>query len=203
MNLSYPTSPQDAANTLAELLAQLPHILPPAYQAQLTAALQLHTASMAHLIRTCLAARQALSASSTISPASTVPAAPIQARHPAPPNPTELATWLASYQARYAFPLGRLLQILPEEIINQPRLTTEQGQMCHAVAQLAAQATATLRQGAAQVQAMLTAEVTRTEAVVAQQVQDFLDYCQREAAFWQECQIDYDDAASNLAWVTE
>jgi hypothetical protein len=53
----------------------------------------------------------------------------------------------------------------------------------------------------AQVQAKLTAEVTRTEAAAARQVQDFIECCQREADSWQECQTDYDDAASNLTWV--
>jgi hypothetical protein len=130
--------------------------------------------------------------------------APTYTRTPAqphPPTPEQLAAWLAEYEQRYYFPLGRLLQILPDEITNQPRLSTEQGQMCHAVAHLAGQATATLRQGVTSVKDLLEQAKQGTGAKALPDLQAFLDHCQREADFMQQCREDYDDATCNIAWV--
>jgi hypothetical protein len=114
---------------------------------------------------------------------------------------------IAQFDRHYYFPLGKLMQQLPGDITNVARLTPEQGQMCRAVAQYAAQAVATLHCGLAAFDKLLTqlgraselASGFATEfATTLPDLRPLLAWCRAQAEFMQECEQDYRDAADNV-----
>jgi hypothetical protein len=125
-------------------------------------------------------------------------------QHPASAPAQDL---IAQFDKHYYFPLGKLMQQLPGDITNVARLTPEQGQMCHAVAQFAARAVATLQGGLAVLDKMLAqmarrngglANALATEFADSAALRDLIAWCRAEADFMQECGEDYRDAAENV-----
>ena len=111
------------------------------------------------------------------------------------PAAHDTAQLLAEYDKHYYFPLGRLLQQLPGDITNQPRLSQEQGQMCLALSGFAAQAVATIQNGLAAMEAAMGKTVASDSMP---DLQRLLDYLQAECGFMQTCEGDYRDAANHI-----
>lgn len=110
----------------------------------------------------------------------------------------EAQALLAQYDRHYYFPLGKLLQQLPADISNVPRLSPEQGQMCVAVSQFAGQAMETLRSGLDAVDKLVGVVRECASHAAMPDVRGFVAYLQAEADFMQECRDDYRDAADNV-----
>lgn len=130
-------------------------------------------------------------ASATPDPASTAPTLSTE----------EAQALLAQYDRHYYFPLGKLLQQLPADISNVPRLSPEQGQMCVAVSQFAGQAMETLRSGLDALDKLLSVArefASHASNMALPDVRGFVAYLQAEADFMQECRDDYRDAASHV-----
>ena len=125
--------------------------------------------------------------------------------HPYPPPP-DIAQLLAEYDKHYYFPLGRLLQQLPGDITNQPRLTPEQAQMCIAVSGFAAHAMATIKSGLVALETLLNnasdCSSNNPPDNIELDIQRLRTYLQAEAGFMQSCHEDYRDAADSIARVT-
>jgi hypothetical protein len=132
-------------------------------------------------------------------PASAWPFAPSPAPASAPTHaPMQARNLIAQFDKHFYFPLGKLLQQLPGDITNVNRLTPEQGQMCLAVAQFAAQAVAILQNGLAALDTLLAQVGKAGELISNQPLRDLLAWCRAEAGFMQECGEDYRDAADNI-----
>jgi hypothetical protein len=132
-------------------------------------------------------------------PSASRPCAPTQGAHAsaAPTRVQDIAQLLAEYDKHFYYPLGKLLQQLPGDITNLPRLSPEQGQMCLAVSGFAAQAVATIKGGLRALEAMLG----KSMACAGSGMPDFqrlLDYLEAESEFMETCQGDYRDAADNV-----
>lgn len=116
---------------------------------------------------------------------------------PACPSAQDTAQLLAEYDKHYYFPLGRLLQQLPGDISNQPRLSPEQGQMCLVVSGFAAQAVATIKGGLSALETLLGKAIDCAGSTVPE-LKRFLDYLHAESEFMQICHDDYRDAADHV-----
>jgi hypothetical protein len=108
---------------------------------------------------------------------------------------------LAHYDKHYYFPLGRLMQLLPGDITNLPRLTPEQGEMCSAVSHYAGQACHTLGTGLTAIEKMqrIIAQHAASAAAALPDIAPFVAYLRAEVDFMRgNCQ-DYRDAARSIA----
>jgi hypothetical protein len=125
------------------------------------------------------------------------PAHPHEAHAPAYTSAPDTAQLLAEYDKHYYFPLGRLLQQLPGDITNQPRLTPEQGQMCAAVSGFAVQAITTIKSGLAALETLLGKTIDRASHNLPE-IDRLFAYLQAETDFMQTCHEDYRDAAESI-----
>lgn len=110
-----------------------------------------------------------------------------------------MARLLAEYDKHYYFPLGRLLQQLPGDISNQPRLSPEQGQMCLAASGFAAQAVASIQGGMNALETHFGKAIGSVSSVP--EIKRFVDYLQAECEFMQTCEEEYRDAAQHVVRV--
>lgn len=121
------------------------------------------------------------------------------------PNTPDIAQLLAEYDKHYYYPLGRLLQQLPGDITNQPRLSAEQAQMCIAVSGFAAHAISTIQTGLVALETLLgqptNCTSNRTQDSILPDIHRLRTYLQAEAGFMQTCHEDYRDAADSIARV--
>lgn len=102
---------------------------------------------------------------------------------------------MARFDRHYYFPLGRLMQLLPGDITNVPRLTHEQGEMCRAVSHYAEQAFFTLKSGMNAVEKMKAIIAKYAASEPLPDTAPFLAYLQAEADFMDCNRQDYRDAA--------
>jgi hypothetical protein len=107
-------------------------------------------------------------------------------------------TLLAKYDKHYYFPLGRLMQLLPGDITNVPRLTPEQGEMCSVVSRLADSACSVINSGLADLAELRRIADKAAPRVATPNFKAFVDYLQAEAEFMLENQADYRAAARNI-----
>lgn len=127
--------------------------------------------------------------------------------NPAPPAPARrfmrnqmrVGELLAYYDKHYYFPLGKLMQLLPGDITNVPRITPEQGQMCEAVSRYAEQAATLLAAGVKAIAQLRTiaSQYLREEALP--DTAALVAYLQAEAEFMHDNGSDYGDSAHNVA----
>jgi hypothetical protein len=107
-------------------------------------------------------------------------------------------TLLAKYDKHYYFPLGRLMQLLPGDITNVPRLTPEQGEMCSVVSRLADSACSVINSGLADLAELRRIADKAAPRVATPNFKAFVDYLQAEAEFMRGNQADYRAAARNI-----
>jgi hypothetical protein len=120
---------------------------------------------------------------------------------PAPALPCDndaVQALMAKYDRHYYFPLVRLMQLLPGDITNAPRLTPEQGKMCEAVASFAAQAWQTLSTGVAAIDALRALVCAHAPGAALPDTGALVAYLRAEANFMEENKDDYRDAADNI-----
>jgi hypothetical protein len=109
---------------------------------------------------------------------------------------------MTDYGRHYYYPLGRLMQLLPGDITNAPRLTPEQGRMCQAVSHFAGQAAFVIWSG---LKAINDLQFIASKAAPLEPRPDtsaFVAYLEAESAFMHANKNDYRDAARNVATAT-
>ena len=102
------------------------------------------------------------------------------------------------YEAHFYFPLGRLMQLLPGDIANVPRLTPEEGRMCEAVSGFANRAYWTLYDGLRAIDLLLPLVDTSQLPQALPDMNEFRQYLAAEAEFMQANKNDYASAANNI-----
>jgi hypothetical protein len=109
---------------------------------------------------------------------------------------------VAKYDKHYYFPLGRMMQLLPGDITNQPALTNEQAEMCAVVSRLAGQAAFVIGEG---LTALEKLQLMAKESNVNRSLPDcteFVAYLEAEIEFMRENMNDYGDGAQWIQRVT-
>jgi hypothetical protein len=105
---------------------------------------------------------------------------------------------VAKYDKHYYFPLGRLMQLLPGDITNVPRLTPEQAEMCTVVSRLACSAAGTIGSGLLALEEMRHIVGKLAPKMDLPDCSAFVAYLQAEAEFMQEAKADYQAAAWHI-----
>lgn len=107
----------------------------------------------------------------------------------------EIKQSIANFDAHYYYPLGRLMQLLPGDITNVDSLTPEQGNMCRAVSEYAAQAHKTISDGLEAIDALAGKLYERELGNLMPDLNEFMDYLESEAEFMECNKNDYGSAA--------
>ena len=115
-----------------------------------------------------------------------------------PSQDDEVRALMAKYDRHYYFPLVRLMQLLPGDITNAPRLTPEQGKMCEAVSGFALQAWHTLTTGIVAIEELRALVCMHAPSEAPPNTDKLLAYLYAEADFMEENKCDYQAAADNI-----
>lgn len=110
-------------------------------------------------------------------------------------------TILHAYDDIFTYPLGRLLQALPDEITNQRNFTSEQVQACRTVAMLADLANRTAIDGIQAIGELLAIAGEHTPAETLPKFGRLIEYLTQEARFMAQNSLEYWDAADNIPCV--